>query len=181
MCMALHFAIAGLMASYGSPVDEVDGNRNLRWEIHGPAAKGVIACSYIFTGVYGLSWAPAGWIYASEVFPLKYRAKGVGMSAATNWIFNFAIAYFVAPAFTNIVWKTYIIFGIFCLVMTIHIFFAYPETAGRTLEEIDLVFDNDVAPWKSSSFANNAFEERLEQVKQKKEGQTPGATELEFA
>lgn len=178
--MALHFATAGLMASYGNPVDSVDGNANLRWEIHGAAAKGVIACSYIFVGVYGLSWAPAGWIYCSEVFPLKYRAKGVGLSAATNWIFNFAIAYFVAPAFTNIVWKTYIIFGVFCLAMTIHIFFTYPETSGRTLEEIDLVFDTEIPPWKSGSLATNTFEERLEQVKQKKEGQAPAASELEY-
>jgi hypothetical protein len=35
----------------------------------------------------------------------KVRAKGVGLSAATNWIFNFALAYFVAPAFHNIQWK----------------------------------------------------------------------------
>lgn len=54
--MALHFAVAGLMASRGHYVDEVNGNENLRWTIHGPAAKGVIACSYIFTGFYGLTW-----------------------------------------------------------------------------------------------------------------------------
>lgn len=59
LCMALHFAIAGLMASDGHYVDSVNGNSNLRWEIHGPAAKGVIACSYIFVGVYGLTWVRA--------------------------------------------------------------------------------------------------------------------------
>lgn len=135
-----------------------------------------------FVGIYGLTWAPGGWIYASEVFPLKYRAKGVGLSAATNWIFNFAIAYFVAPAFTNIVWKTYIIFGVFCLAMTVHIFFTYPETAGRTLEEIDLVFDTNTPPWRSSTLAANAFEERLEQVRQqKKEGPAAAASVHEYA
>lgn len=40
----------------------------------------------VFVGFYGMTWAPAGWIYCSEVFPLKYRAKGVGFSAATNWM-----------------------------------------------------------------------------------------------
>jgi hypothetical protein len=54
--MALHYAIAGIMATYGNPVDEIDGNKNLRWEIKGAAGKGVIACSYIFVGVYGLTW-----------------------------------------------------------------------------------------------------------------------------
>lgn len=31
ICMALHYAIAGIMATYGNPVDEIDGNKNLRF------------------------------------------------------------------------------------------------------------------------------------------------------
>ncbi|KAL5337464.1 general substrate transporter [Aspergillus crustosus] len=165
-CMALHFAIAGTMAVYGHPVDEINGNANLKWEINGAAGKGVIACSYIFVGIYGLTWAPAAWIYAAEVFPLKYRAKGVGLSAAGNWIFNFALAYFVAPAFTNIQWKTYIIFGVFCTVMTFHVFFMYPETAQRSLEEIDLMFDSNVQAWKTAKL-NDRFGEEVEQRQRK--------------
>lgn len=54
--MALHYTIAALMATRGHPENKVSGNANLRWEINGPPAKGVIACSYIFVGVYGLTW-----------------------------------------------------------------------------------------------------------------------------
>jgi hypothetical protein len=83
------------MASYGHHVDSINGNTILRWKVdNNTAAKGIIAVSYIFVGFYGLTWAPCGWIYSSEVFPLRYRAQGVGLSAATNWIMNFAIAYF---------------------------------------------------------------------------------------
>lgn len=35
--------------------------------------------------------------------------------------------------------------------MVPHIFFTYPETSGKTLEEIDTIFDNNVAPWRSKS------------------------------
>ncbi|GAT22938.1 sugar transporter [Aspergillus luchuensis] len=166
LCMACHFAIAGLMASRGHHVDSVDGNANLKWSITGPPGKGVIACSYIFVAVYGFTWAPVAWIYASEVFPLKYRAKGVGLSAAGNWIFNFALAYFVAPAFTNIQWKTYIIFGVFCTVMTFHVFFFYPETARRSLEDIDLMFETDMKPWKTHQI-HDRFGEEVERHKHK--------------
>lgn len=88
---ALNFAVAGIMADYGHAVDGVGDSANIKWQVLGHPAKGIIACSYIFVGVYGLTWAPAAWIYCSEVFPLKWRAKGVGLSAATNWIFNFAL------------------------------------------------------------------------------------------
>lgn len=56
ICMALHFGIAAIMATRGHYVDSVNDNANLRWEIAGAPGKGVIACSYIFTGVYGLTW-----------------------------------------------------------------------------------------------------------------------------
>ena len=56
LCMILHYAIAGLMATDGHYVDDVQGNKNLRWVIGGAPAKGVIACSYIFTGIYGFTW-----------------------------------------------------------------------------------------------------------------------------
>ena len=73
------------MASYGHHVDSIGGNTILRWQVdHDHAAKGIIAVSYIFVGIYGFTFAPIGWIYSSEVFPLKYRATGVGLSAATN-------------------------------------------------------------------------------------------------
>ncbi|GLI76638.1 hypothetical protein PoHVEF18_004912 [Penicillium ochrochloron] len=164
-CMVIHFVIAGVMASKGHPVPDVNGNANLTWSIKGSSGMAVIAFSYIFTSVYGFTWAPTAWIYASEVFPLKYRAKGVGLSASANWIFNFALAYFVAPAFHNIQWKTYIIFGVFCFVMTFHVFFTYPETAGRSLEEIDMVFDSDVKPWRTNTI-HDRFGEEIQKHKQ---------------
>lgn len=182
ICMVLHFAVAGTMADWGHYVDAVNGNNNLHWVIHGNAAKGVIAMSYIFIGFYGFTWVssftvrnlfsmlikqgPAAWIYCSEVFPLKFRAKGVGISTATNWIFNFALAFFVPPAFTNITWKTYIVFGVFCATMTIQVFFMFPETAGRSLEEVDMLFERNVKPWKTGKL-RGGFAEQVEQHKEK--------------
>lgn len=92
----------------------------------------------------------------------------MGLSAAGNWIFNFALAYFVAPAFTNIQWKTYIIFGVFCTVMTFHVFFLYPETARKTLEEVDEMFDQNVPAWRSHKMADK-FGEQVERQRQETE------------
>lgn len=86
ICMFLHYTTAGVMAVHSHHVDAVNGDSNLKMLLPETPGKAVIALSYIFTGIYGLTWAPTGWIYASEVFPLKYRAKGVGLSAATNWV-----------------------------------------------------------------------------------------------
>ncbi|KAK1537679.1 hypothetical protein CPAR01_07792 [Colletotrichum paranaense] len=169
ICCIIHFTTGAVMKVYGNPVDSVNGDDNLRWEVTGAPAKGVISLSYIFVGVYGLTWAPIGWIYASEVFPLKYRATGVGLAAASNWAFNLALAFFVPPAFTNIQWKTYMIFGAFCAAMTIHIFFTYPETSGKSLEEIDDLFDSNIPAWRTRR-AGGRFGDRIAVAEGKKEG-----------
>jgi hypothetical protein len=92
---------------------------------------------------------------------MRYRAKGVGAAAATNWAFNFALAYFVAPAFTNIQWRTYIIFGVFCAAMTVHVFFLYPETAGKSLEEMDTIFESKIPAWRSGKV--KGFEQKVQE------------------
>ncbi|KUI69649.1 High-affinity glucose transporter [Cytospora mali] len=168
ICCVLHFTVGALMASYGEHVQSVNGNSILKLEITNPAAaKGIISCCYIFVGIYGMTWAPVGWIYASEVFPITYRAKGVGVAAAGNWIFNLALAMFVPPAFTNITWETYMIFGTFCAFISIHVFFFYPETAGKSLEEIEYVFESKVPAWRSAKIGGT-FEDRIQAVEQKR-------------
>jgi hypothetical protein len=56
--------------------------------------------------------------------------------------FNFALAYFVPPAFANIRWKVYIVFGVFCVAMFFHVFFLFPETSQKPLEEVEEIFDD---------------------------------------
>ncbi|KAH9216939.1 hypothetical protein DL95DRAFT_387125, partial [Leptodontidium sp. 2 PMI_412] len=48
------------------------------------------------------------------------------------------------PAFENIRWKVYIVFGVFHLAMLIHVFFLSPETAQKPLEEVEEIV-NDTA------------------------------------
>lgn len=78
------------------------------------------------------------------MFPLRVRGKAVALATSANWIFNFALAYFVPPAFVNIKWKTYLIFAVFCAAMFFHVFFMFPETAGKPLEEIEAIFTDEV-------------------------------------
>jgi len=71
---------------------------------------------------------------------MRVRAKAISLSTASNWLFNFALAWAVPPTLSSIAYRTYFIFGSFNLAAFIHIFFMFPETAGRTLEEIEDVF-----------------------------------------
>ncbi|KAL3462149.1 general substrate transporter [Aspergillus heterothallicus] len=153
LMMTFMFANAGIMKTYGKPAPPggLDKVAEESWDLSDAqaAAKGVIACTYLFVASYAPTWGPVSWIYPPELFPLRLRGKAVAVTTSSNWIFNFALSYFVPPAFENIKWKVYILFGVFCATMTIHVFFCFPETAGKTLEDVDTMFQSDVKPWKT--------------------------------
>jgi len=44
------------------------------------------------------------------------------------------------PAFENISWKTYIIFACLNAVIIPAVYLFFPETAGRSLEDMDVIF-----------------------------------------
>jgi len=178
LMMTWLFAEAGLLATYGDHVPEVGGNPQIRILIppeNKAAAKAVIACSYLFVASFAPTWGPGIWIYCSEIFPMKQRAIANGICGSANWIFNFALAMFVPTAFQNITWKTYIIFGVFCIAMFIHVFLLFPETKGKTLEEIDQIWAEKIPAWKSASFVPR--QPSLSDIKAAHGGGPPSITE----
>ncbi|KAF9931781.1 hypothetical protein FBU30_009585 [Linnemannia zychae] len=144
------FLIGGLMGKFGSPLVS-EGNATTTWAIQNndSASHAVIACSYLFVCSFAISWGPVSWTYPAEIYPLRIRSKAVSLSTASNWAFNFALAYAVPPLLESIQYRTYFIFGAFCVAMTIHVFFMFPETKGRTLEEMDHIFNSDVPALKA--------------------------------
>ncbi|ODH13346.1 hypothetical protein ACO22_07354 [Paracoccidioides brasiliensis] len=145
------FATGGIMGANGHIVPGgIDGVKAVSWAVNpGPAAKAVVACTYLFVASFAPTWGPVSWIYPPELFPLRFRGKAVALCTSANWIFNFALSYFVPPAFENIQWRAYMIFGVFCAAMTIHVFLAFPETAGKSLEAVEEIFTNRIPAWKT--------------------------------
>ena len=64
----------------------------------------------------------------------------MALASIANWLFNFAIGFFIPPAFQNIEWRLFIIFGVLCFGAAAQAYVSYPETAGKTIEEIELLF-----------------------------------------
>jgi len=143
LMMSFMFANAGLMGGTGEVIPGgIDDVRQQSMRVTGPPAKGLIACTYLFVASYAATWGPVSWVYPPEVYPLRIRGKAVALATSANWAFNTALAAFVPEAFATIRWKVYVIFGVFNLAMLLHVAFVFPETAGKTLEEVQLIFDD---------------------------------------
>ena len=138
------FCNAGILHGAGqpAPLGGVDGKVEASWQVQGSAANAVIACTYLFVASYAPTWGPVSWVYPPELFPMRERGKGTALATSGNWIFNFALSYFVPPAFENIKWQVYILFGVFLVAMTVHVYFLFPETANKSLEETRDMFED---------------------------------------
>lgn len=148
MMMTWMFISGAVQGSFGEP--ENDPSKAITWKlVDKPSqAKAVIACSYLFVATFATTWGPISWTMPSEVFPQKVRAKAVSLATASNWAWNCGLAFAVPPLLRLINWKMYFLFGTFNGLAFIHMFLTAPETKGKTLEEMDIVFDSGVPAWR---------------------------------
>ncbi|KAL3418307.1 D-xylose-proton symporter (hexose transporter) [Phlyctema vagabunda] len=99
-----------------------------------------IAFIYIYDVNFSYSFAPIGWVLPSEIFTLAIRSKAISITTSTTWMCNFIIGLVTPDMLASITWGTYIFFAVFCLLAFGFTYFFVPETRGKTLEDMDLVF-----------------------------------------
>ncbi|KAM5519537.1 hypothetical protein FOXYSP1_17961 [Fusarium oxysporum f. sp. phaseoli] len=94
-------------------------------------------------------------MYAAEISPLSIRAQITAISACANWLFNFLVAEVSPHALKNIGYRYYIVYACITLFTFIVILLFYPETKGRTLEEIDDIFIQSKSIWDPVKIERN--------------------------
>ncbi|KAJ5261395.1 hypothetical protein N7478_011990 [Penicillium angulare] len=95
---------------------------------------------FLFEGCFSWGWQASTWVYPAEILPLKVRAKGASLAAASCFLGNFLVVAITPPALENIGYKSYTIFAVLNLVQAIISWAFYPETALIPLEQIDKLF-----------------------------------------
>ncbi|KAH7066566.1 general substrate transporter [Paraphoma chrysanthemicola] len=130
--------------------------------IIGTAAEGSKAastCLIVFTCIYifffATTWGPGAWVLIGEIFPLPIRAKGVALSTASNWFWNFVIGfitpYMVRPEYGNLKTKVFFVWGATCTACVLFAYYFVPETKGLSLEQVDRMLE-ETSPQKSAKW-----------------------------
>ena len=105
---------------------------------------------FVYCTFFSIGWQGMAWLYQVEIVPLRIRGPANAMSTAANWLVNYAVVQITPVAFHNIGYRTYIIFAVFNFFIIPVIYFFYPETGFRSLEEVDVIFYNanqQPKPW----------------------------------
>lgn len=71
------------------------------------------------------------------------RTKGASLAMASNWICNYAVVQATLPGIESLGYKFWIIWAVICFSFIPITYFFYPETANRTLEDIDRFFEGE--------------------------------------
>lgn len=88
-----------LVAILGTTTTGQDADGNiLVYNVAAQKAGVAFVCIFIF--FFASTWGPLGWVVTGEIFPLKFRAKGLSMTTATNVSLHFlSLMHSFFPAF----------------------------------------------------------------------------------
>jgi len=97
----------------------------------------VPACIFAFIAAHAMGQGAVIWVFISEIFPDRFRAKGQAVGCATHWI----MAALITTVFPTLVtlFPPSSVFAFFCGMMVLQLVWVLtmvPETKGIPLEEL---------------------------------------------
>jgi MFS family permease len=95
---------------------------------------------FIFNFFIPIGFLGANFLYCTEVAPTRLRVPMAGISTANHWLWNFVVNMVTPVAIETIGWKYYLVFLIISALVVPVVFVFYPETMGRSLEELEMMF-----------------------------------------
>lgn len=83
------------------------------------------------------------WIYGTEIWPQEIRAQGYSFTIF-GWATGCGMTQFVIPILlSHLGWATFLFFGAMNIVVFPIVWLIYPEVAGKSLEDVSLLFTSD--------------------------------------
>ncbi|KAI8340853.1 general substrate transporter [Chlamydoabsidia padenii] len=177
LSITAHFVYGG---DYATEIEVTDTATHSVFGIIGhikQEAIAFIAMQYLYVAVFAYTWGPLGWIYPSELYNQGIRAKALSLTSGFSWILTFAVFEFSTPMLLQIHGKSYVVFTCFCVIIIVVVYFYFPETKGKSLEEIDLIFGSNIGYFDVNSHHIHqtaaATLVHMEKVQRKNAGQYP--------
>jgi sugar porter (SP) family MFS transporter len=101
---------------------------------------------FAFIASHAVGQGTVIWVFISEIFPNRIRAKGQSFGAGIHWVFAALITLlgpYVIAIFKENPWPIFSFFAIMMVLQLIFSVFTMPETKGKSLEEINSIINKD--------------------------------------
>ncbi len=108
---------------------------------------GALIFMLLYTASFAVSWGPVTWVLLSEIFPNKIRGA-MSIAVAAQWIANLIISW-TFPMMNDNTWLTnefnhgfaYWLYGLMGILAALFVWKFVPETKGKSLEEIENIWN----------------------------------------
>lgn len=105
------------------------------------SAKASIVFIFLIAIVFSAVYTPFQALYPAEVLSYEQRAKGMALQNFAGSAAGLVNQFALPVALEKITWKTYFIYLATCSAMALYYYFVMVETRGRTLEELNDIFE----------------------------------------
>ncbi|KAL0334757.1 UNVERIFIED_CONTAM: Polyol transporter 5 [Sesamum radiatum] len=113
---------------------------------------GSILC---YVSIFSLGLGPITWVYSTEIFPLRLRAQGCGLAIAVNRVTSAVCTMTFISLYKAItIGGAFFLYAGFAALAWVFYYTLFPETRGKTLEEIEALFGT-FFKWRSTMRALN--------------------------
>ncbi len=97
----------------------------------------LVWCLVGFIAFFAFSQGAVIWVYLSEIFPTRVRAKGQSLGSFTHWIMNALIAHTFPVLAAASGGVPFVFFAVMMVVQFFLVLAFFPETKGHSLEEME--------------------------------------------
>lgn len=116
----------------------------------------IIALTALSSASLCFSWDPLNYIITTELPASRLRDKTQRVASfvnvATNFAFSFSTPYLLDQPYADLGSKVGFIFGGLAIASFFFAYFCVPEMKGRTLEEINWMFQDGVPIWRFGNY-----------------------------
>lgn len=110
-----------------------------------------IAMVLAYVAFFSIGMGPITWVYSSEIFPLRLRAQGASMGVAVNRVTSGVISMTFISLYKAIsIGGVFFLYAGVAMVATLFFYTFYPETQGKTLEEMEGLFGKFIG-WREEA------------------------------
>ncbi|KFH41526.1 Lactose permease-like protein [Hapsidospora chrysogenum ATCC 11550] len=128
------------------------------------AAIPVLVFIYLYSPFYNIGWNALAYTYMVEIFPFQQRSKGIAVEQMTVRFAVFFNTYVNPIALDSIGWRYYIVYCVWILVEIATVYLLFPETKGRSLEELSFMFEDKEIRNRVESNVNKVLETEMHEV-----------------
>ncbi|KAM4057352.1 major facilitator superfamily protein [Hirsutella rhossiliensis] len=136
------FVLAGLFGAVTGFSSQFGGQKQVGIRL----SNGGVAFIFLFGCAYSFVYTPLTATYCAEVLANPTRAKGMGVHVILSNSANLYNSYVTAIALDALDWRYYLVFVGLNMIYGVVWYIFGVETRGRTLEEMDVVFDAKFPP-----------------------------------